>query len=113
MRDLKERTRAYSLRIINLYNGLPPRSATRVLREQVLRSGTSVGAHYREATRGRSTAEFIAKLNAGLMELEETAYWLELLEDGRFVPPRKLTAVTDETNQLIAIFVAVIRDAKR
>src|SRR3954447_8328824 len=80
VKDLRVRTRNYSLRIIKLYDSLPTRGASRVIGEQVLRSGTSVGAHYREAIRGRSPKEYAAKLDAGLMELEETLYWLELLE---------------------------------
>ena len=113
MRDLKDRTRSYSLRIIKLYEALPARGASGILREQMLRSGTSVGAHYREGTRSRSTAEFTAKLNAGLMELEETLYWIELIEHGGFVAPRKLAPLKDETSELAAILVAMIRNAKR
>jgi four helix bundle protein len=78
----------------------------------MLRSGTSVGAHYREATRSRSTAEFTAKLNAGLMELEETLYWLELIEQSGFIVSKKLAQLKDETGQLTAIFVAMIKNAK-
>lgn len=70
--DLKERTMAFALRIIWLYRALPKTTEAQVIGKQVLRSGTSVGAHYREANRARSTAEFISKVEGGLME--ETSY---------------------------------------
>ena len=113
MQDLKVRTRSYALRIIRLYGALPRRGVTRVLGDQALRSGTSVGAHYREAIRARSTAEYAAKMNAGLMELEETLYWLELLEHSGVVDARKLAPLKDETGQLTAILVSLIKKAKR
>ncbi|HXH39994.1 MAG TPA: four helix bundle protein [Thermoanaerobaculia bacterium] len=98
---------------MKLYGTLPRRGASRVLGDQVLRSGTSVGAHYREAIRSRSPAEYAAKMNAGLMELEETLYWLELLEYSGIVAAKKLTGLTDESNQLTAILVSLIKKAKR
>ena len=113
MEDLKDRTRNYSLRIIRLYDALPKRGAGRVLGDQLLRSGTSVGAHYREAIRARSTAEYAAKMNAGLMELEESLYWLELLEHSGIVSRQRLAALVNETDQLTAILVTLIKNAKR
>ena len=113
MEDLKVRTRNYSLRIIKLYDSLPTRGAGRVIGEQVLRSGTSVGAHYREAIRSRSSAEYAAKINAGLMELEETLYWLELLEHSGIVRMGRLTSLMDETDQLTAIMVTLTKKSKR
>jgi four helix bundle protein len=70
--DLKDRTRAYALRIIRLYGALPKKTESQVIGKQLLRSGTAVGANYREAVRARSKIEYAAKLNLGLMELEET-----------------------------------------
>src|SRR5213596_3241634 len=113
MEDLKIRTRNYSLRIIRLYESLGTRGVSRVLGDQMLRSGTSVGAHFREGIRSRSAAEYAAKMNAGLMELEETLYWLELLEHSGVTPPARLTALIDETDQLTAILVSLIKKAKR
>jgi len=113
MQDLKDRTRSYALRIITLYDSLGSRGVARVLGDQILRSGTSVGAHYREAIRSRSAAEYAAKMNAGLMELEETLYWLELLEHAGIITPKKLAALKDETDQLTAILVSLIKKAKR
>jgi four helix bundle protein len=113
MEDLRIRTRNYALRIIKLYQSLPARGVGGVIGGQILRSGTSVGAHYREGIRSRSAAEYAAKLNAGLMELEETSYWIELLEESNTVRPRRLTGLKDETNQLTAILVSLIKKAKR
>ena len=112
MIDIKDRTRAYSLRVIRLYDALPKRGAARVIGEQLLRSGTSVGAHYREAIRSRSTSEYVAKLNSGLMELEESLYWIELLEAAGILVRRRLSAIEDETSQLTAILVTLIKNAK-
>jgi len=78
-----------------------------------LRSGTAVGANYREANRARSKAEFIAKMGDCLKELDETAYWLELLVEAVIVPEPRLLPLSDETGQLIAIFVTIINRAKQ
>ena len=87
-RDLQQRTRRFALRVIRTFSRLPKSTEAQVLGKQLLRSGTSVGANYREEYRGRSKAEFIAKCGDSLRELEETAYWLGLLEAG-IVPARK------------------------
>jgi four helix bundle protein len=91
---------------------LPKTDEARVLGKQVLRSGTSVGANYREAHRSRSKAEFISKLGDCLKELDETAYWLELLTESDIVPPIKLTSLQDETNQLLAILTTISKKTK-
>jgi four helix bundle protein len=83
-----------------------------VLGKQVLRSGTSVGANYREAQRARSKAEFIAKIRDSLKELDETAYWLELLSDSETVTEVKLGALRDECKPLFAIFTAISKKSK-
>jgi len=111
-RDLRARTKAFALRIIRLYSSLPKTTEAQVMGKQVLRSGTSVGAHYREATRARSTAEFVSKIEGGLQELEETAYWLELLADGGIVPTSRLVDLQREGEELTAIFVASAKTAK-
>ncbi|MFL3657223.1 MAG: four helix bundle protein [Opitutales bacterium] len=81
MKDLKIRTKEFSLRIISMYAALPKSTVGQVIGKQILRSGTSVGAHYREASKARSTAEFVSKLGGAQQELKETAYWLELLSE--------------------------------
>jgi four helix bundle protein len=110
--DLKERTKQFALRIIRLFGSLPKTTEAQILGKQLLRSGTSVGANYREAHRGRSKPEFIAKCGDSLRELEESAYWLELLVDGRIVSADKVQSLRDECDQLTAIFVTIIRRAK-
>ena len=110
--ELRERTKLFGLRIVRMFVALPKTEEARVLGKQVLRSGTSVGANYREAHRSRSTAEFIAKLGDCLKELDETAYWLELLTESDIVPPAKLASLQDETNQLLAILTTVAKKSK-
>jgi four helix bundle protein len=112
-RDLRVRTKDFALRIIRLYTALPKTTEAQVISKQLLRSGTSVGAHYREASRARSTAEFVSKMEVGLQELDETDYWLELLEEGGIVSAERLANLRSEINELIAIFVASVKTAKQ
>lgn len=111
-RDLRARTKDFALRIVRMYRALPKTTEAQVLGRQVLKSGTSVGANYREAYRARSDAEFLAKMGDSLRELDETAYWLELLVESEIVPADKMAALQDETNQLIAIFTTIIKNKK-
>ena len=111
-KDLKERTKEFALRIIKMYSSLPKSTEARVLGTQVLRSGTSVGANYREASRGRSKAEFVAKMGDCLKELEETTYWFDLLIEGNILPKNKLSGLLQESKELTAIFVTIIKNTK-
>ncbi len=111
--DLRLRTRAFAIRIVRLYTSLPKAAEAQVLGNQLLRSGTSVGAQYHEATRSRSNAEFISKIESGLQELEESIYWLNLLIDCGIVKKEKLSALCQEANELAAIFVASVRTVKK
>jgi len=110
--DLRIRTRSFALRIVRLYTSLPKTSEAQVLGKQLLRSGTSVGAHYHEATRSRSNAEFISKIEAGMQELEETVYWLNLLIDSGIVKKAQVSELCDEADELMAIFVASVKTVK-
>ena len=110
--DLVERTTEFALRVVKMFVALPKTEEARVLGRQVLRSGTSVGANYREAQRARSKAEFIAKIGDCLKELDETSYWLELLVRSEIIPQTKLAALRDETNQLLAIFTTISKKSK-
>jgi len=112
-KDLKERTKNFALRIIKMYSSLPKSTEAKVLGTQVLRSGTSVGANYREASRGRSKAEFIAKMGDCLKELEETMYWFDLLIEGNILPKNKLSGLLQESKELTAIFVTIIKNTKK
>jgi four helix bundle protein len=109
---LKVRTKQFALEIIRLYASLPKRTEALVLGKQLLRSGTSVGAHYREARRARSNAEFISKFEGGMQELEETLYWLELLEESGIVVGDRVSILQKEANELMAIMVASVKTAK-
>jgi four helix bundle protein len=111
-KDLKNRTKNFALRIIKMYSALPKSTEAMVLGTQVLRSGTSVGANYREASQGRSKAEFVAKMGDCLKEIEETTYWLELLIDGTILPENKLAGLLQESKELKAIFLAIIKSTK-
>ena len=111
-RDLKGRTQEYALRIIRMFSSLPKTAEAQVLGKQVLRSGTSVGANYREASRGRSKAEFVAKLGDCLKELDETDYWLSLLVKSEIVPASRMQPLINETNELTAIMVTIIKKTK-
>lgn len=110
--DLRSRTKKFALRVIRLYSGLPKHTLSQVLGKQILRSGTSVGANYREAFRSGSKAEFVAKMGDCLKELEETAYWLELLCEGNILTAERPFPLMDECDQLISIFVAIIKKSK-
>jgi four helix bundle protein len=111
--DLKPRMKTFALRVIRMYSKLPKNdTVAQVLGKQVLRSGTSVGANYREASRGRSKAEFISKIGDCLKEIEETDYWLELLVDSGCVSTTKMADLLDETRQLIAIFTTIDKRSK-
>jgi four helix bundle protein len=109
---LTQRTKDFALRIIRMYSALPKSSVAQVLGNQILRSGTSIGANYREANRARSKAEFIAKMGDSLKELDETCYWLELLSESGTVAAAKLQDLADESRQLMAIFITIIKRAK-
>jgi four helix bundle protein len=111
---LINRTRAYSLTVLRLRASLPNHPATWVLADQLARSGLSPGAHFRESLHARSKAEYISKLNGGIMELEETLYWLELLVLNKIVPDDDAYVewLWDETRQLIAIFFSLINKWK-
>jgi four helix bundle protein len=111
--DLSTRTRAFALRVIRLHAALPRTAEAQVVGRQLLRSGTSVGAHYREASRARSTAEFISKIEVALQELEETRYWLELLGDAALIVPTRLADLLAETDALTAILVTIAKKAKK
>ncbi len=110
--ELRSRTKRFSLRIMKLYCLLPKTILPQVIGKQLLRSGTSVGAHYREAARSRSDAEFISKLEGGLQELDESIYWIELLMEAGIVLESNLKELTDEADELMAIFTTCVKKVK-
>jgi four helix bundle protein len=110
--DLRERTTRFALRVIRLCASLPKTTEAQVIGRQLLRSGTSVGAHYREACRARSRAEFVSKTEGAIAELDETCYWFELLVRGEIVAASKLTDLQREAEELLAILVSSVKTAK-
>jgi four helix bundle protein len=110
--DLAARTKSFALRIIRMFSALPKTTEAQIIGKQVLRPGTSVGANYREAYRGRSKAEFVSKCGDCLREIEETAYWLDLLTEADLVAPERLQPIRQECGELIAIFVTILKRSK-
>src|ERR671939_1454079 len=100
--DLKHRTKVFALRVIKLYVALPKSVEAQVLGKQLLRSGTSVGAHYREAQRAKSHLDFISKIEGALQELEESIYWLELIVEASIVTAERLKLLQQEAEELMA-----------
>ncbi len=111
--DIKKRTKQFGLRIVKLVDALPNTDAGRVLGRQVLRSGTSVGANYRAACRGRSLAEFVAKLGNVEEEADETAYWLEMVMESGLMAPALVEPLHQEAEELTAIMAASKKTARR
>ena len=112
LQDLRARTKAFALRIIKLYTALPKNPEAQVLGKQVLRSGTSIGAHYHEGCRAKSDADFISKIEGALQELEETIYWLELIAEANIFTEELLKPLHAEAEELIAMFVAMVKNVK-
>jgi four helix bundle protein len=100
------------MQVIRMFSSLPNTTEAQVLGKQVLRSGTSVGANYREACRARSKAEFVAKLGDVLKELDESSYWFELLMELANVPRESLEVLRKECDELLAIFTTIAKKCK-
>jgi four helix bundle protein len=105
----KRRTKQLALRIITVVEALPKKRTADVIGRQLIRSGTSIGANYRAACRGKSTADVIAKLRIVEEETDESAYWMELLIESGLLPEARLSALLQETNEIVAMTVASIR----
>ena len=111
--DLGTRTKRFALRVIRLYSALPKTTEAQIIGKQLLRSGTSVGAHYREGIRSRSDAEFISKIEGGLQELEESIYWMELLVESGIIKTERLNELMKEADELTAILVTCVKKTKQ
>ena len=101
--ELKKRTKRFALRILKLVAALPSTVQERTVGGQLVRAGTSVGANYRAACRGRSKAEFIAKLGVVEEEADESAFWMELIIEGPMLKPKLVQPLLEEANQLTKI----------
>ena len=104
--ELRARTKKFALDIVRLVESLPRTRVASILGVQLLRSGTSVGANYRAACRGRTPAEFVSKIGIVIEEADESLYWLELLADSGAVKPEMVADLMKEANELVAIFTA-------
>ena len=104
--ELKRRTKQFALRVMKLLDALPNTTAGRAIGNQLIRSGTSVGANYRAACCGRSKAEFAAKMGTVAEEADESCFWLELMVEGELLSERLVKPLLDEANELTAIFTA-------
>jgi four helix bundle protein len=111
--QLRERTKAFALRIVRLFRSLPRATEAQVIGKQLLRSGTSVAANYRAACRARSKAEFVAKLGVVLEEVDESVLWIEMLIDAEIMKKSRLDPLLNESRQLTAIFTASRQTAKQ
>jgi four helix bundle protein len=111
--QLRERTKAFALRAMKLVDALPKRRSATVAGNQLLRCATSVGANYRAAKRARSVAEFLAKLGIVEEEADESLYWLELIQESGLVKAKRLDALIQEGDEIVAMVVASIRTAKQ
>lgn len=112
MEGLRDRTKQFALRVIRMYATLPNSTTAQIIGKQVLRSGTSVAANFREASRARSDAEFMAKLGIVEQELDETMLWFELLMETGVIATEKLQPLHEEAEELIKIVVTSIKATK-
>jgi four helix bundle protein len=110
--QLRDRTKAFAVRIVRMYRALPYRTDSHVLGKQLLRCGTAVAANYRAACRARSRAEWIAKIGIVVEEADETVFWLEMLVDCEIVPSERMGELLAEARELSALFTASQRTAK-
>ncbi len=111
--ELKLRTKTFGLRVLKLVRHLPREVGADVVGRQVIRSALSVGANYRSACRGRSRAEFLSKLGVVLEEVDESAFWLEIIIEDGMLPAAKVSALLLEANELTAIFFTATGTTRR
>ena len=107
-----DKSKAFALRIIKLYQYLTEEKREFIMSKQLLRSGTSVGANAREGVRGQTKPDFYAKLNIALKEAEETAYWLELLHESGYIDEKQYSSIYSDCNEIIALLVSITKTQK-
>ena len=108
-----EKSRAFALRVVKLYQFLCDEKHEYIMSKQLLRSGTSIGANVREARRGQSKADFFAKLNIALKEADETEYWLDLLHEGGYLDKKQYDSICADAEELIKLLVAITKTLKK
>jgi len=107
--EFKNRTKQIALRVIRLVESLPNSNAAQIIGKQILRSATSIGANYRAACRGKSTADVVHKLSIVEEEADETLYWMELLIESEIVSANKLSVLFKDINEIVAMTVSSIK----
>ena len=113
MNDIKlEKSKAFAIRIIRLYQYLVDNKKEYILSKQILRSGTSIGANIRESSRAQSKADFVSKCNIALKEADETCYWLELLYETDYISKKEFDSIYNEAEELVKILNSVVKTSK-
>ena len=110
--EFKNRTKAFAIRVIRLVEALPKNQTAKVVGNQLLRCGTSVGANYRAACRAKSSADFIAKMAIVEEECDESIYWMELIVDAGLMDEKRLIELKTEANEILSMVVASIKTAR-
>ncbi len=111
--ELRKRTQDFALRVIRLANALPNTPEGRVICNQLLRCGTSVGANYRAAKRAKSTADFINKMGTVEEETDESMYWIELIVEAALMSQKRVSSLYNEANEILSMTVSSIKTAKK
>lgn len=107
-----QKSKSFALRIIKLYKFMLTEHHEYILSKQVLRSGTSIGANVREATRGQSKADFYSKMNIALKECSETEYWLELLHESQYIDEKSFQDIHSDCLEILKILVSITKTQK-
>ena len=107
-----DKSKAFALRIIKLYQYLCSEKKEFVISKQLLRSGTSIGANVKEAIRGQSKADFVSKMNISLKEASETEYWLELLHESEYLSDEQFNSIYTDCVELLKLLTAIIKSGK-
>ncbi|MDH5607090.1 MAG: four helix bundle protein [Anaerolineae bacterium] len=110
--ELKKRTKDFGIRVIRLVESLPTKKSANMIGHQLMRSATSVGANYRSACRGRSKAEFIAKLGISIEKADESLYWMEIILDTGLAAENQISDLMKEAHELVAILTAAVKTAR-
>jgi four helix bundle protein len=111
--EMRQRTKQFVLRVMNLVDALPNTVRGRCVANQLVRSGTSVGANYRAVCRARSRKEFVSKLSVVVEEADESAFWMELIAESGLMPTRRVEKLLQEANEIVAITAKARKTAAR
>ena len=111
--QMKKRTKQFGLRAIRLCESLPDTPIARVIRNQLLRSGTSVGANYRAACRAKSKADFISKMGTVEEETDESMYWMEMIVEAGLIEEKLISELHKEADEILSIVIASIKTSRR